>query len=149
MRGFSLILVVAMAGGVVPGTILGQSATTAPETKPAKTAEAPTVMPTDAAIADGKAKGMVWANENTKVYHKDDAQYGKTKHGKFMSEADALKAGYRPAKPSPGGKTKGIDCDAQQTSTPDDGQKNTHPQRLPSKAPNGRNRPGPCPSPKQ
>lgn len=38
---------------------------------------------------------MVWANSNTKVYHKDDALYGKTKHGRFMTEADAQKAGYR------------------------------------------------------
>jgi hypothetical protein len=48
---------------------------------------------------------MVWANENTKVYHKDDAQYGKTKHGKFMTEADAQAAGYHLAKVS-GGKKK-------------------------------------------
>jgi hypothetical protein len=40
------------------------------------------------------------------VYHKDDAQYGKTKNGEFMSEADAQKAGYRMAKSSPVGKKK-------------------------------------------
>ena len=95
-----------MAGGVVPATIFGQTAATAPATKPAKTAKAPVVMPTDAEIADAKAKGMVWANENTKVCHKDDAQYGKTKHGKFMTEADAQAAGYRLAKPSASGKKK-------------------------------------------
>jgi hypothetical protein len=105
MRGLSLVLVAAMAGGVVPGTIFGQAAATAPA-KPAKTAKAPAVMPTDAEIADAKAKGMVWANENTKVYHKDDAQYGKTKHGKFMTEADAQAGGYRLAKASPSGKKK-------------------------------------------
>jgi hypothetical protein len=38
------------------------------------------------------------------VYHKDDAQYGKTKHGKFMTEADAQAAGYRMAKASPSDK---------------------------------------------
>ncbi len=40
---------------------------------------------------------MVWANSNTKVYRKDDAFYGKTKHGCFMTEADAQKAGCKPA----------------------------------------------------
>ena len=106
MRGLSLVLVVAMVGGIAPGVMLGQAAATAPATKPAKAAKAPAVMPTDAEIADAKTKGMVWANENTKVYHKDDAQYGKTKHGKFMTEADAQAAGYRLAKASPIGKKK-------------------------------------------
>ena len=44
-------------------------------------------------------KGMVWVNLNTKVYHREgDRWYGKTKNGKFMSEADAQKAGFRAAK---------------------------------------------------
>jgi predicted amino acid racemase len=88
--------------------MFGQATATAPSTtaKGSK-AKAAATMPTDAEIADAKAKGMVWANENTKVYHKDDAQYGKTKHGKFMSEADAQAAGYRLAKASPIGKKKG------------------------------------------
>src|SRR2546423_6615009 len=47
-------------------------------------------------------KGMVWVNISTGVYHREgDRWYGKTKHGKFMSEADAQKAGYRPAKNGP------------------------------------------------
>jgi hypothetical protein len=63
-------------------------------------------MPTDAQIADAKAKGMVWANSTSKVYHKDDRYYGKTKNGEFMTEADAQKAGYHLAKSSPVGQTK-------------------------------------------
>jgi hypothetical protein len=97
---------------MVPGAMFGQTAAStadqAPQTttKTAKKAKAAATMPTDAEIADAKAKGMVWANENTEVYYKDDAQYGKTKHGKFMTEADAQAAGYRMAKASPIGKKK-------------------------------------------
>jgi hypothetical protein len=50
-------------------------------------------------------KGMVWVNLNTKVFHREgDRWYGNTKNGKFMNEADAVKAGYHEAKP--GGKAK-------------------------------------------
>jgi hypothetical protein len=42
---------------------------------------------------------MVWVNTATKVYHREgDRWYGKTKAGKFMTEADAIAAGYRAAK---------------------------------------------------
>ena len=41
---------------------------------------------------------MVWVNLDSKRYHKEtSAWYGKTKNGKYMSEADAIKAGYRAA----------------------------------------------------
>jgi hypothetical protein len=44
---------------------------------------------------------MVWVNLDSGVYHHErDRWYGKTKHGKYMSEADAQKAGYRSAKTS-------------------------------------------------
>ena len=47
------------------------------------------------------ATGMVWVNLETKVFHREgDRYYGKTKRGKYMTEADALKAGYREAKVS-------------------------------------------------
>ena len=42
---------------------------------------------------------MVWVNTKSKVFHREgDSWYGKTKEGKFMTEAEALKEGYRPAK---------------------------------------------------
>jgi hypothetical protein len=46
-----------------------------------------------------KSAGMVWVNTETGVYHKQGARwYGKTKKGKYMLEADAIKTGYKPAK---------------------------------------------------
>jgi hypothetical protein len=42
---------------------------------------------------------MVWVNTSSKIYHYEgDRWYGKTKEGKFMTEADAIKAGYRASK---------------------------------------------------
>ena len=44
------------------------------------------------------AKGMVWVNPDSKVYHKEDSVwYGNTKNGVWMSEANAVKAGNKPA----------------------------------------------------
>ncbi len=70
--------------------------------KPA--AAASSAPPSSQEIADAKTKGLVWANENTKVYHKEGSLYGTTKHGKFMTEADAQRAGYHLAKTSGGAK---------------------------------------------
>lgn len=61
--------------------------------------------PSDKEIADAKAKGMVWLNTSSGVYHKEGRYYGKTKQGKFMTEGDAKKAGYREAKSEAGAKT--------------------------------------------
>jgi hypothetical protein len=47
--------------------------------------------------APGGGHGMVWVNTDSKVFHREGSRYyGKTKQGKYMTEDEALKAGYRP-----------------------------------------------------
>jgi DNA uptake protein ComE-like DNA-binding protein len=64
-----------------------------PKSRPSETAapEAPAQTPPSA--------GMVWVNTDTKIYHLEgDRWYGKTLHGKWMTEAEAVQSGYRKAK---------------------------------------------------
>lgn len=43
--------------------------------------------------------GMVWVNTTSKVFHKPGSRwYGRTREGKWMTEADAQKAGYKAGK---------------------------------------------------
>lgn len=60
--------------------------------KPAKKS-APASQVTQAA---GGGSGKVWVNTKSGVYHREgDEWYGKTKQGKYMTEEEAIKAGYR------------------------------------------------------
>ena len=101
-----LTLSAVLAAGL---TFSGGALAFQPTTKEAKAAKSsslpPLRRPPIKILPDAKAKGLVWVNTGTKVYHKDGEFYGKTKQGKFMTEADAQKAGFRAAK-SPGGSKK-------------------------------------------
>jgi membrane protein involved in colicin uptake len=73
------------------------AAPTAANTAPAKGTRA--VAAANAAPAPGGGPGLVWVNTDSHVYHKEGSRfYGKTKKGKYVSEADAIKEGDKPAK---------------------------------------------------
>jgi len=70
-------------------TPANSASTSTPASKPAAAQQTP----------PGNTGETVWVNTETGVYHKPGSHwYGKTKHGKYMTEADARKAGYRAAK---------------------------------------------------
>lgn len=50
------------------------------------------------APAPGGGHGLVWVNTETHVYHREGSRfYGTTAKGKYMTEADAIKEGNKPA----------------------------------------------------
>jgi hypothetical protein len=92
----SVILAVGMLPGGLDGMQAGAAAKTPDKGKSSDAGKAAPPSAQDIAAAQGK--GLVWVNTSTHVYHKAGPSYGTTKHGKFMAEADATKAGYRAAK---------------------------------------------------
>jgi hypothetical protein len=91
----------------------GESPTASPKAKPTpkkekpKKAASPVASPApptrtaDEAAnppAPGGGHGQVWVNPETGVYHRTGSRfYGTTRKGKYMTEHDAMQAGYKPA----------------------------------------------------
>jgi hypothetical protein len=59
---------------------------------------APVKNATPGQIQSAKSSGMVWVNTESGIYHKGGRWYGKTKQGKFMTEDEAVRAGFKAAK---------------------------------------------------
>jgi hypothetical protein len=74
------------------------SANRAQSSEDKQAAPAPVRTASRAEIQSAKSGGKVWVNTDSGVYHKSGQWYGATKQGKFMTEQDAIRAGYKPAK---------------------------------------------------
>ena len=98
-----MLPLVTVSAAPAPRTPPAQVPSTAGTGQPAPSSAA-TPRPT-APSAQGQqppSPGMVWVNLDTKIYHRQgDRYYGNTKHGQWMTEADAIAAGYRASKTGP------------------------------------------------
>ncbi len=94
-RFASLLLV---AAGLFGGAALAQTPPPPPvQTAPMGSPPAASPVATPAAkpmVAPGGGPGLVWVNSKSHVYHcYGSKHYGTTKHGSYMSEADAKAQG--------------------------------------------------------
>lgn len=75
------------------------SPTVAPVAAATPMAKGQTASAAGATPMPGGGHGQVWVNTESKVFHREGSRYyGKTKKGKYMTEEEALKEGYRPPK---------------------------------------------------
>jgi hypothetical protein len=91
-----------LSGKVTVSTSSGAkaSALSQPSSPEPRSSSQPTTSASSATAGNQQGgPGMVWVNPKTKVFHRQgDRWYGKTKNGKYMTEADAVAAGYRESK---------------------------------------------------
>ena len=91
MLNKSLLLLA--AGTVFTASVFAQQPPAPAAPPAAATAAKPAVTTPAPAPAAGAAPGQVWVNG--KVYHcSSDKYYGKTTHGKYLTESAAKAAGY-------------------------------------------------------
>lgn len=95
----ALLLALALTLGSVAARALSQAPADSSRYADPSTTATSTAAPSAAPqTPPANSSGMVWVNTDSGVYHKPGTRYyGKTKHGKYMLEADAIKAGYHAA----------------------------------------------------
>jgi hypothetical protein len=91
---------VASSPAATPGSAETPVAASTPSTHKSRSSSAGGSSASESTTAQTPPQpGMVWVSRRSKVYHVEgDRWYGKTKHGEWMTEADAIKAGYHKAK---------------------------------------------------
>lgn len=94
----TLCIVCLLSSAAAVATAQGSAPDSQSASDKSKAAKSESGAPTAQEIAAAKASHKVWVNLNTGIYHRRGRWYGKTKAGKFMTEDEAKKAGYKAAK---------------------------------------------------